>query len=133
MKLSDRNVVEGFEGSRLGWISVARRDVLAFAEAFLEIEEASLVSESTRGNLADVVRSNSPPLRLRLEVVDELGREGAEVSVRFHPSLGTGSSVEIDLDWPETASGFEFLRFLRSAERATTVARVIERILGELR
>lgn len=131
--MNTKNVVEAFDGSRLGWILVARRAVRAFVDAFLEIEEASFVSESTRGNLADVVRSDSPPLRLRLEVVDELGRKGAEVSVRFHPCLGSGSSVEIELDWPETASGFEFLRFLRSAERATVVARVIERILGELR
>lgn len=130
MELNTTSVVDEFDGSKLGWISTARRAVWTFSQEFLKSKAVSLISSKSLSDLLTVICLESPPLHLRLEVVDDLGCAGAVVSVRFHPRLGTGSSVEVELDWPETASGFELHRFLRCAERAVVVARVVERILN---
>lgn len=130
MRLNDCNVVEAFGVWKSEWISMASRFIRVFAGKFLESDVISSVSEISWEKLFEVARSDSPPLRLQLEVEDYLGRVGAEVSVRFHPSMGTGSSVTVEIAWPKTASVSEFHRFLKCAERAAAVARTAERILN---
>ncbi len=132
MQLNTENVVETFEGSKLGWIRTARRVVRAFAARMLVSEEVETLLPTSRLTLIEVVESESPPLRLRLGVLDDLDHLGADVSIRVHPGLGTGSSVTVEMIWPRSASAVEFHRFLRCAERTATVVRAAERILGEV-